>query len=243
MKFRIYALILGEILPEGEIYSSKIGKMELKEQKRRGFRPIQNRLHPTTSLGHKTYVTSLTYIDPIRMKSEYVVSCDIDEVDPQSAIGGAIRHLDRLCRMLSFSYLEDCQQHSRRNNFPFQPYIYQVNKLYRINDDGSEVSVSPKVKNDGYYLPDRPSLNKWRHGDTPALLQDLVDVHDDILERALKYLYRSSIGQYMLDSPEKVVLDHIKAVEIIVGALSSKEKFAQRLEEAKTKLGLTDEEE
>jgi len=74
------------------------------------------------------------------------------------------------------------------------------------------------------------------------LLEDLYAMHDDDLERALKYLYRSSIGHFVLDSPEKIALDHAKAIEIILGAVSNKDSFEQKLQETKQKLNLTDEE-
>jgi hypothetical protein len=73
------------------------------------------------------------------------------------------------------------------------------------------------------------------------LLEDLYEMHDDNLERALKYLYRSSIGHFVLDSPEKIALDHAKAIEIILGAVSNEGSFDQKIQEAKQKLGLTDE--
>jgi len=63
-----------------------------------------------------------------------------------------------------------------------------------------------------------------------------------VLERAIKYLYRSSIGHFILDSPEKIALDHFKSIEIIVNSLSKKKEFKQRLEEAANKINLTDEE-
>ena len=51
-----------------------------------------------------------------------------------------------------------------------------------------------------------------------------------------------SIGHFILDSPEKIALDHFKSIEIIVNSLSKKKEFKQRLEEATKKINLTDEE-
>ncbi|HUB92958.1 MAG TPA: hypothetical protein VMB52_00460 [Verrucomicrobiae bacterium] len=242
-KFRIYALILGEILPEGEVFNCAIKKLPFDEQEERSFLPIQG-VFSTNNIGqHDTYITSLPYIDPVRIKSEYVVVYDIEESDAKSALGGAIRHIDRLCRFLSITYLEDMQQYTSMEHFPFQPYIYQVNKIYLVNENGDETDPGFTLESGYVYSPDRPSANQWRHTDTPAFLDGLLAIHDDALERALKYLYRSSVGQFILDSPEKIALDHVKAVEIILDALSGKDKkFNFKLTEAKDKLGLTDEE-
>jgi hypothetical protein len=241
-KFRIYALILGEILPEGEVSDCVIKKLSFEAQEERGFSPIQG-IFSTTSVGqHNTYVTSLSYIDPVSIKSEYVVVYDLEENNAKGALGGAIRHIDRLCRLLSITYLEDMQQHIGREHFPFQPYIYQVNKIYLIDEGGSEVDAGFTLESGYIHSPGRPSSNQWKHNDTQAFLVELLAMHDVALERALKYLYRSSVGQFILDSPEKIALDHVKAVEIILDALSKKDTFNLKLAEAKDKLGLTDEE-
>jgi len=90
-KFRIYALILGEILPEGLFLDCIIKKLDFGEQEKRSFSPIQGIFSSTIADQHKTYVTSLPYVDPIRIKSEYVVIYDIEEKDFNSALGGAIK--------------------------------------------------------------------------------------------------------------------------------------------------------
>ena len=40
-KYKIYALINGETLPEGKIFECEIKKMGFDEQAKRGFAPIQ----------------------------------------------------------------------------------------------------------------------------------------------------------------------------------------------------------
>jgi len=240
--FRIYALILGEILPESEVFDCVIKRLPFDEQEERNFSPIQG-VFSTNNIGqHDTYITSLPYIDPVRIKSEYVVVYDLEENDAKGALGGAIRHIDRLCRLLSITYLEDTQQHTGREHFPFQPYIYQVNKIYLIDENGNETDPDFVLESGYIYSPDWPSANQWKHSDTQAFLDGLLAIHDDAFERALKYLYRSSVGQFILDSPEKIALDHVKAVEIILDALSKKDTFNLKLAEAKDKLGITDEE-
>jgi hypothetical protein len=242
-KYRVYALIHGHILPEGPIFDCEIKKMPFAEQEARGLAPIQAKFYDGSLTDyHTTYVTRLAFVDPIRIKSEYVVVCEIDEHDIGGALGEAIRRTDKLCRLLSLTRLEDGQERYKRERLPFEPYIYQINKVYRIDENGSEIEPDSVFDHGGMYLPDRPEANEWMDSHSKQLLEDLYATHDDDLERALKYLYRSSIGHFVLDSPEKIALDHAKAIEIILGAVSSKDSFEQKLQETKQKLDLTDEE-
>ncbi len=87
------------------------------------------------------------------------------------------------------------------------------------------------------YLPDRPEKSDWENPITSEFLEDAYSLHDEILERSLKYLYRSSIGHFLLDSQEKIALDHFKSIEIIINSLSNKREFKQRLSEV---VGLID---
>ena len=241
--YRIYALIHGQILPEGNITDCVIKKMSFEEQATREFAPIQAKFHEDeTTKRHATYATSLAFVDPMKIKSEHVIVCDIEEQDVGSALGGAIRRMDKVCRLLSFVRLEDGQKHHKRDRLPFEPYIYQVNKVYLLSEDGQETSPDPLFDHGHVYLPDRPERSEWLDSKSNQLLQDLFAMHDEPLERALKYLYRSSIGHFVLDSPEKIALDHAKVIEIILKALSKKDSFEDKLREAKSKIELLDEE-
>ena len=46
----------------------------------------------------------------------------------------------------------------------------------------------------------------------------------------------------LLDSPEKVALDHFKSIEIIINSLSKKREFKARLAEVVGIIGITPEE-
>jgi len=241
--YRICALIISEIIPEGNFFGCEIRKMTFAEQKKRKFSPIQSVFSEIRDTKYyKTYATSLPYIDPIRIKSKYVVICDISEREPRAALRGAIRTIDRLCRFLSIVYVEDAKRKFNREHFGLLPYLYQVNKIYSLNTSGDEANADLKLESGHIYLPNRPELKKWRDKNTQKFLEDIFNFHDVILECATKYLYRSSIGHFILDSPEKIALDHFKSIEIIVNSLSKKKEFKQRLEEATKKINLTDEE-
>lgn len=241
--YKIYALIIGQIISEGNFFGCEIKKMSFAEQKRRKFFPVQIVFSKIRDAKYyKTYATSLSFVDPTKIKSKYVVVCDINEDEARAALGGAIRIIDRLCRFLSIVYVEDAKRKFGRERFGLLPYLYQVNKIYSINANGDEIDVNLKLESSSIYLPNRPELKQWRDKNTQKFLEDIFNFHDDVLERAIKYLYRSSIGHFILDSPEKIALDHFKSIEIIIGSLSKKEDFKQRLEEAANKINLTDEE-
>ncbi|MFA6016466.1 MAG: hypothetical protein WC744_00015 [Patescibacteria group bacterium] len=239
-KYRVYALIHGETLPEGKIFECEIKKMDFREQEKRKFSPIQSVFAKGEMIDyHKTYVTSLRYVDPIKIKSEYVIICDIEEDKPGDALGGTIKTIDRITRFLSLACLEDVKRKFGRNRGSFEPYVYQVNKIYLLDEKSNETDVAFKVESGHIYLPNRPEQTEWRNSGTGVFLDEIYNFHDEIFERALKYLYRSSIGYLVLDSEEKIALDHFKSIEIIINSLSKKREFKKRLAEAVIKIGIT----
>jgi len=217
-KYRIYALIHGQVLHESVFSEDQM--MDY----------------------HKTYVSSLRYVDPIKIKSEYVIICDFEERRPDAALGGAIKTIERIVRFLFLANLEDVKLTHGKNMGSLEPYIYQVNKIYSLDDVGVESEVEFKLESGNMYLPDRPEKEDWRNSKTDQLLEEIYNFHDETLERSLKYLYRSSIGHFLLDSHEKIALDHFKSIEIIVNSLSKKREFKQRLIEVADLLELTKDE-
>src|SRR3989344_647353 len=123
-KYRIYALIIGEIITQGKFFDCEIRKMTFAEQKKRKFSPIQSVFSEMRDTKYyKTYATSLPYIDPIRIKSKYVIVCDLSERETKAALGGGIRIIDRLCRFLSLVYVEDAKRKFNRESFGLLPYL------------------------------------------------------------------------------------------------------------------------
>lgn len=242
-KYRIYALILGDVLIEGSVFGCEVKKMDYSEQAKRNFSPIQSIFTDYNDTNYKSYSTYLPYVDPLKIKSEYVISYDSEEDDPKGALGEAITSIDKVCRYLTISYLEDVKNHFGEKRASLQAYIYQVVKIYSLKDKGEEVDIEFKLENEFTYLPKRPELDNWRHENTPDFLNAIFNFHDDTLERALKYLYRSLIGRMILDSPEKIALDHFKSIEIIVNQFSDKgnnSNINQYAKEIETKLGISE---
>lgn len=241
-KHRIYALIIGETLIKGEFMNCEIQKMSFAEQLKRKFAPLQGVFSKSSVKNYETYATFLPYVDPLRIRSKYVISYNSYELKPSDALGDAISHIDKACRYLSIGQTQDIRASVAPDVASFSPYIYQIVKIYSLDDKGNEVDARFKISNSWVRSLRRPERDNWRDKGTADFLKGIVEFRDQTLERSLKYLYRSSIGQMILDSPEKRALDHFKSIEIIINSLSSKREFTDRLAEAKTKLGLSDKE-
>lgn len=214
--------------------------MEFDEQQKRKFAPIQSEFSEDLVKGYETYSTYLPYVDPLRLKSKYVISFDSYETDTNAALGDGIRNIDKACRYLSLAHTQDIRASINERVANFQPYLYQVVKIYKLDNDGNEEEFDFKLANRSVQFPRRPERNEWRDTNTAKFLEELADFHDETLERAIKYLYRSTIGLMILDSAEKRALDHFKSIEIIVNSLSTKREFSERLIEAKTLLNISD---
>lgn len=237
-KYRVYALIHGQTLPVGKVDDCEIEQMDFDEQSRRNFCPIKYEFPPKEE--YETYVTSVPFVDPIKIYSKYVIVHDIEERDYKGALGGAIRKFDKVCASLFISGVRDV--HLKHNLYSGEPYLYQINKVYLIDDKDQECKVELDLKSGHIYLPNRPGRNKWLNSDTEDFLNKIYNFKDPIFRKALKYLYSSALGHYKLNSSEKIALDHFKSVELIVNCLSSKEVFKDRVDEAGTQLGLTEDE-
>lgn len=240
---RVYALILGEVIVPGNYMGCQIKEMEFEEQVKRKFKPIQGIFLQRLTKRYDTYATYLPYIDPLKLKSNYVIVYDSYETDVKMALGDAAKNIDRVCRYLSIGMLQDIKNSVGEKYANFYPYLYQLVKIYKLNIDNEEVDTRFKITNSSIRYPRRPEKNVWNDKKTVIFLKNIINLHDTTLERALKYLYRSSIGTMLLDSPEKVALDHFKSIEIIINSLSNKDNFKDRLKEVKSILNLSDDDE
>jgi len=238
-KFRVYALIHGQTLPLGNLDGCEIKQMNIEEQQARGFSPVQYEFSENEH-GYKSYATSLPFVDPMKLHTDYIITYDIEEADAKGALGGAIKKFDRVCSRLFLAGVQDI--HSKTGTlYSGSTYLYQVNKVYLLDEHGNEQDVDLNLKSGHIFLPNRPERNEWYVESTNAFLNDLLEFKDPIFNKALKYLYGSSTGHFRLDSHEKTALDHFKSVELIVNTLSSKDSFKDRVDEAATILELTPE--
>lgn len=242
--YRIYALIIGPVLVEGEFMRCHIKKMDFEEQLQRKFAPIQGSFSEEMVKDHETYATFLPYVDPMKVKSKYVIYLDSYETDDSGAMGDAVRTIDRACRYLSIAATQDIRTTIGHMQASFHPYIYQIVRMYKLNEQGEEKAVDYKIKNYSVTSLRRPESSSWKDANTGPFLTEIANFHDKTLERALKYLYRSSIGSMLLDNPEKRALDHFKAIEVIVRQVSNgknglDEKVKEYAQEIESKLSIS----
>jgi hypothetical protein len=241
-RYRIYALIHGQVLPTGTVANCGIEKMSFEEQDIRKFSPIQGEFTDDMTREYKTYVTSLPHVEALKIRAEYVAIHDIEERDPLAALGGGIRAFEELCRYLFLANVEDIQKKFEGKIGHASTYLYQIVKIYEIDAEGNEKDAQYKIRNGHVFLPNRPDATEWRHPDTSSFLNAALSFHDEIFKRALAYLYMSSIGHFVLHSPEKIALDHFKSIEVIVNSLSDKRYFTERLDDTAVLISLTPEE-
>lgn len=240
-RYRVYALIIGEILPHGEIFGCHIKKMSIEEQLSKGFKPIESTLTEEFTGEYKTYVTSLRYVDPLRIKSDYVVYCDFYDNEPLASLGASFRVFEDLCKYLFFTNKQDAfKKHGRIIG---ETYTYQVVKIYKLDSDAStELEVDYKINNGYWYLPNRPDANAWRVSGTDKFFQEASQFKGETFQKSLTYLYRSSVGHFNLFNLEKIALDHFKSVEVIINSLSKKKWFSDKLSDTANLINLTQEE-
>lgn len=237
-RYRVYALIHGQTLPVGKIQDCEIKEMSFDEQHKRKFSPIKYEFPNKEE--YETYVTSVPFVDPMKMYSKHVIYCDIEERHYKAAIEGAIKRFDKICSSLFLSGIRDV--HLKHNLYSGESYLYQINKVYSLDENSNEYEVELDLKSGFVYLPNRPERNQWLDADTDDFLNKVYNFKDPVFRKALKYLYSSTLGNFKLNSHEKVALDHFKSVELIVDCLSSKHNFKDKVDEAGLKLSLTNEE-
>lgn len=228
----------GQTLPTGIIQDCEIKEVSFEEQAKRKFSPIKYEFLKDDN--YETYMTSVPFVDPMKIYSKYVITCDVKERDYKGALGCAIKKFDKVCSTLFLSGIRDT--YLKHNQYSGETYIYQINRVYLIDEKDNECDVGLDLKSGHIYLPNRPERNKWFNKDTEEFMNKVFNFKDPIFKKALKYLYGSSLGHFKLNSPEKIALDHFKSVELIINCFSKKDNFKDRVSEAGPELDLTPEE-
>ena len=233
-KFRVYALIHGQTLPIGKFKECEIRTMSFEEQCIRNFSPIEYKFAPKAE--YETYVTSLPYVDPIKMYSKHVIFYDIEESDYKEALGGAYKKFDKVCSSLFIAGVRDVQL--KHKLYSGSTYIHQISRVYLVDEDDIEHPIDYDLQTGHLYLPNRPERSEWFNDDTGNFLEKIYDFNDPVFQKSLRYLYDSTTGAYKLNSYEKVALDHFKSIELIINCFSSKKNFKDRVDEASLQLDL-----
>lgn len=242
-KFRVYALIHGQTIPLGSLAGCELRHMDLDEQRARAFSPIRYDFSED-DCGYKTYAMNLPFVDSMKLRTNHVAICEIRESEPSKALGGAIKEFDKLCSRLFLAGIQDVKSKTG-NLYSGETYLYQVNKIYCLDGEGGEHDVDINLKSGNIFLPNRPDRTDWCVKETGHFLDQLLEFKDPVFNKALKYLYSSSVGYFRSESYEKIALDHFKSIELIINTLSSnssKDSFKERVDKVATILSLTNEE-
>lgn len=147
-KIRVYAKIVGYVLPEIEatIDHCVIRKMPFKEQKSRKFLPLRNIIKEDfKNPWYKSYITYPSNSDFREIKSHYIIYTDIEEYTGESAqakdsggyygeinsaLGIAIRRFDKVIGALSLSSCD--LLFNKHKRYLATKYDYQICKIYEL---------------------------------------------------------------------------------------------------------------
>lgn len=237
-RYRIYAKILGPILPKDKTQYGEcfIERMSIAEQKRRKFKPIQPSNSPVPPDGkfYKSYITHHKEIDPRVIKTEYVMHTEITGRDVNYALGVAIPRFEKVTGALAIAasvhYGNKYNRKARYTN-----YEYQICRIYEIVDN-NEVETKQGIFAGGMIsLINLPSDNNKSLLDE-KLLDRMLKSKDDIFLKALGYLQEGEKGFHNNASLEKITLDFAKSIELILGLF--KGTFSKKLKSLAKEFGI-----
>lgn len=246
MKYRVYATILGYVLPKKRTdvtykpgafqreIKTTIKKMTFAEQKKRHFEPIK--LSKPNTTHYKRYLTNDFGTDRKILRSDFIIYTDIEVWDSNAAIGAAIQIFDKIVGALALNasilFLNKYKRHLLH-----QKYDYQVVRVYEL-EDKKEKEPKEKLGVTGWVaMPNWPQGNVDFGEINKELLQATLESRNEVFKKALHY---STEGNKSFDSNEPVqvaFLNWIKAIEIIVNEFKGN-TFKKRLSTASNKLGL-----
>lgn len=246
--YRVYAKILGYSLPAKTTSISEcvIQRMTLAEQKRRGFKPLGIKAAPLEPLGfYKSYMAFGVPTDTRVFKTSYVIYTDITDYpdhDPGAHVGIAIRRFDRVVGALSVAASSWFSKTYNRDPM-YKGCDYQISKIYEIKDD-NEVPVEYSIVRGGGSQINLPEKKAGFEKMDQTLINSILDVRDETFKKALKYLLNGERALYLGFPMEKVILDLVKSIEVIVNSFKNKnrKKFGQQLQVCARKIGLTEKE-
>lgn len=237
-KYRIYAKIIGPTLPGAETSYEEcfIVPMSIDEQERRKFKPIEaNSPEPTDRDFYKTYVTHHRVADPRIIKTAHIIRTDVETHDVGSALGHAIRRFEKITGTLAItSLIQYEQKHNRK--FNYTNYEYQIVRIYKLeNNEESEAEV-PVFAGGSVSHINLPSQTDMTVLDE-KLVERMLKSRDDIFWKSLGYLQSGQKGFRNNTPTEKMTLDFMKSIELIVRLWKGK-KFSIQLKSAAKELNI-----
>jgi hypothetical protein len=242
-KYRIYAKIIGPTLPNTQIAYEEcfIAPMTVEEQEKRKFKPIEaNSPKPTDEDFYKAYVTHHRVADPRIIKTGHIIWTDVETHDVGSALGHAIKRFEKITGTLAItSLIQYEQKHNRK--FHYTNYEYQISRIYKLEDDkesDAEVPVFAGGMVSHINLPSQVDMSVLDE----KLVERMLKSRDDIFWKSLSYLQSGEKGFHNNTPTEKMTLDFMKSMEIIVDLWKSKKRkentFDKKLNRTSKELGL-----
>ena len=236
-KYRIYAKIVGYILPNNEIEIDHciIKKMSFSEQRKRKFFPLRNeRKEDFNNPWYKSYITYPTNADFRELKTKYVIYTDIEEYrgerdkpkdvggfsgDVNSALGIAVRRFDRVVNSLCLCASDLMIR--KVNRYLDTKYDYQICKIYELKD-GREINTEKPFMGGWGGMINAPATN-FNYADIDmTLMSRMLKSKNIIFIKSLRYLFKGVRGMHNNIPVEKIFIDYVKSIEIIVNQFKGK---------------------
>lgn len=254
-KYRIYATILGYVLPEEEtiINYCVIKKMSLEEQRKRKFAPLRNnRKEAFNNIYYKSYITYPSNSDFREVKTKYIICTDIEEYkgeknkpkdtggyhgEVNSALGIAIRRFDRVIGLLCLCSSDLLFREV--NRYLSTKYDYQICKIYEIKD-GKEVTAEKPFMGGWGGMINFPGSRNSFEGINFAMLNRMLNSKNIVFIKSLRYLLSAVKGFHRNLPMEKIFIDYVKCIELIIKSFKGK-GFAKQLDKASKILELSSE--
>jgi len=239
-KYKVYAKILGYVLPDEviEIKGCKIERMPYKEQKERGFKPIEGRAFKPQRMSYLSFPRGADFRI---MQSEYVVSTILDHGSPNEAVGLAEGRFNKLIGALMLYMDYWTSNHCPGSKIRLYEYDYQICKMYEIVD-GKEIEIKElRPTSSGAFMCKYPAHMNF--ADDFEKIIEYLDCKDKVFINSLEYFVDGIRGIISSLPEEKILLDLFKAIESIIRELKIKRKsFKTRIKIGLKKIGLDDEE-
>jgi len=237
-KYRIYAKIIGPILPDNPTTYGDciISPMDISEQENRKFKPIEaNSPEPTEQDFYKSYVTHRRDADPRIIKTNHIIRTDIETHHVGSALGHAIKIFEKATGTLGITALIQFEQKHNRK-FNYTNYEYQIVRIYKLENDKESEAEVPVFAGGSVSHINLPSETDMSVLDE-KLMERMLKSRDDIFWKSFGYLQSGQKGFRNNTAPEKMTLDFMKSIELVVRLWNGK-KFSSQLKKAAKELGI-----
>lgn len=242
--FRVYAKIIGYVLPaeseEVALYGCVIKKMYEKEQKERGFKPIEIDVgDPGDPTYFRSYITSKIFSDQLFIKTDYVIYCDIRVHDENAALGAATKSFNKVVGSMALTASHRFNiQHHRTD---YKGYEYQLCRIYKLDEVGNEKTTDNlSIMGRGWSMINLPETTDFYGTLDQKLLERLIRNDNEIFNKSFYYLLKAEQDFNRRIPPEMLTINLFKCIELIINSFKGR-KFRNKLKNASEILSLSPE--